>query len=49
MAWNYTVLSHFECFSMRTSIVEMKLIAHDSVSEYIQSSPVDSNSPVQME
>ncbi len=35
MAWNYTVLSHFECFSMRTSIVEMKLIAHDSGSEYI--------------
>jgi hypothetical protein len=34
-ARDYTVLSHFECFSMRTSIVEIKLVAHDSGSEYI--------------
>jgi hypothetical protein len=35
LAWDYTVLSDFECFSMRTSIVEIKLVAHDSGSEYI--------------
>jgi hypothetical protein len=28
--WDYTVLSHFQCFSMGTLIVNMKVIAHDS-------------------
>jgi hypothetical protein len=28
--WDYTVLSHFQCFSMETPIVNMKVIAHDS-------------------
>jgi hypothetical protein len=28
--WDYTVLSHFQCFSKETRIVNMKVVAHES-------------------
>jgi hypothetical protein len=28
--WDYTVLSHFQCFSMETRIVNMKVFVNDS-------------------
>jgi len=33
--WDYTVLSHFQCFSMEATIVNMKVIACDSGPYYI--------------
>jgi hypothetical protein len=33
--WDYTVLSHFQCFPTKTPILNIKVIAHDSDFKYI--------------
>jgi hypothetical protein len=33
--WDYTVLSHFQCFPTKTPILDIKVIAHDSDFKYI--------------
>jgi hypothetical protein len=40
-AWDYTVLCHFQCFSMRISIVKIKLLAYDSVQSTYHERPMD--------